>query len=102
MMRAPHRQPAHADGIAPSALPRPIAARPLRRAQRSRAATAQPPAGIERRAPAPDGSGAARRAAEPQPPALLALSVLADSAIEHYRGSFHNQAMYHAARRLRR
>jgi hypothetical protein len=26
--------------------------------------------------------------------AMLALSVLADSAIEHYRGSFHNRAMY--------
>jgi hypothetical protein len=26
--------------------------------------------------------------------ALLALSVLADSALEHYRGSFHNRAMY--------
>ncbi len=26
--------------------------------------------------------------------ALLALSVLADSSIEHYRGSFHNRAMY--------
>ena len=26
--------------------------------------------------------------------ALLALSVLADSAVEHYRGSFHNRAMY--------
>lgn len=26
--------------------------------------------------------------------ALLALAVLADSAVEHYRGSFHNQAMY--------
>jgi len=26
--------------------------------------------------------------------AMLALSVLADSAVEHYRGSFHNRAMY--------
>lgn len=26
--------------------------------------------------------------------ALLALAVLADSAVEHYRGSFHNRAMY--------
>ena len=26
--------------------------------------------------------------------ALLALAVLADSAVEHYRGSFHNRTMY--------
>ncbi len=33
---------------------------------------------------------------------VLALSVLADSALEHYRGSFHNKAMYRAARQRRR
>jgi hypothetical protein len=41
---------------------------------------------------APGGQDAARRL--DQAAALLAASALTDSAVEHYRGSFHNKAMY--------
>lgn len=62
----------------------------LRPATRSRAASSRLPA----RAP-PLDPGAAVRAARRMNRAagVIAASVLADSAIEHYRGSFHNKAM---------
>jgi len=52
------------------------------------------PARLQRRAPTID-PGAAVRAAKRMNRAagVIATSVLADSAIEHYRGSFHNKAM---------
>ena len=62
---------------------------PLRPAPRPRrlarliARVAPPPAATQRAARRLHGSAA-----------LLAFSVLADSAVEHYRGSFHNRAMY--------
>jgi hypothetical protein len=48
-----------------------------------------PPARIDRHSPA---NAAARRLDRAS--ALLAGAALADSAVEHYRGSFHNKAMY--------
>ena len=47
------------------------------------------PAGINTRSPANAAARQIDRAS-----ALLAASALADSAVEHYRGSFHNKAMY--------
>ncbi len=48
---------------------------------------------ISRLAPSPAVTQAAGRRINGAA-ALLAFSVLADSAVEHYRGSFHNRAMY--------
>lgn len=48
---------------------------------------------IARLAPSPAATQAAGRRLNSSA-ALLAFSVLADSAVEHYRGSFHNRAMY--------
>jgi hypothetical protein len=56
-------------------------------------ARAQSPIRIVRRARAPQPHVTAARRLN-RAAGILAFSVLADSAVEHYRGSFHNRAMY--------
>jgi hypothetical protein len=60
-------------------------------AARSRIERPRPSPGRDSTRPPGSAKGVARRL--DQASALLAASVLADSAVEHYRGSFHNKAM---------
>ncbi|WP_428485706.1 hypothetical protein [Rhodopila sp.] len=67
------------------------AAKTLARLPATRAAVAAPAAAVQQIDP-----GAAVRAARRlnRAAGVIATSVLADSAVEHYRGSFHNKAMF--------